>query len=47
MSGTDTTGQFINLFVNFAAAAEASTFYAYVMYDVMYNIEYGQITART
>jgi hypothetical protein len=47
MSGTDTTGQLINLFVNFAAAAEALTLYAYVMYDVMYNIEYGQITART
>jgi hypothetical protein len=47
MSGTDTQGQLITLFVNYLAATDALTLYAYVMYDVMYNIEYGQITART
>jgi hypothetical protein len=47
MSGTDTQGQLITLFVNYLAATDALTLYAYVMYDVMYNIEYGQMTART
>jgi hypothetical protein len=47
MSGTDTQGQLITLFVNYLASTDPLTLYAYVMYDVMYNIEYGQITART
>jgi hypothetical protein len=47
MSGTDTMGQLITLFVNSAASTDPLTLYAYIMYDVMYNIEYGQITART
>jgi hypothetical protein len=47
MSGTDTQGQLMNLYVNFAATTDPLTVYAYVMYDVMYNIEYGQISART
>jgi hypothetical protein len=44
MSGTQTTGQLINLLINFSAGnAEALTLYAFVMYDVLYNIENGQI----
>jgi hypothetical protein len=47
MSETNTTGQMINLIVNFAATTDALAVYAYVMYDVMYNIQFGQMTART
>jgi hypothetical protein len=48
MSGTDTTGQLINLFINCAATGvDGLSLYAYIMYDVMYNIENGQIKART
>jgi hypothetical protein len=48
MSGTDTTGQLINLFVNCAATGvDGLSLYAYIMYDVMFNIENGQIKART
>jgi hypothetical protein len=44
MSGTQTTGQLINLLVNFGTAlTDPCTLYAYVMYDVLYNIENGQI----
>jgi hypothetical protein len=44
MSGTQTTGQLINLLVNFSVGnAEALTLYAYVMHDILYTIENGQI----
>jgi hypothetical protein len=49
LSGTATTGQLINLYVTFSAAITANeplNLYAYVMHDILYNIENGVIMPR-
>jgi hypothetical protein len=48
MTGTTTNGQLLTLQVNFSAAtAVALNLYAYVMYDVMFSLEGGQLVAKT
>ena len=47
MSGTSSIGQLVSLILNFSTATDAaSALYAFVMYDVMYNIENGMITMK-
>jgi hypothetical protein len=49
MSGTSSIGQLVSLILNFdpAFGVNANTsLYAFCMYDVMYNVENGQITMR-
>lgn len=47
LSGTNTVGQSINLVANFNAAGEAQTLYSALMYDVLYTIQDGLMTANT
>ena len=47
LSGTNTVGQSINLVANFAAVGEAQTLYSALMYDVLYTIQDGLMTANT
>jgi hypothetical protein len=48
MTGTTTNGQLLSLQVNFSVAtAVALNLYAFVMYDVMFHLEGGQLVART
>ena len=47
MSGTSSIGQLVSLIVNFSASTNAAAaLYAFVMYDVMYNVENGMITMK-
>jgi len=49
MSGTSSIGQLVSLILNFdpTKGVDANTsLYAFCMYDVMYNVENGQITMR-
>ena len=47
MSGTSSIGQLVSLILTFSTATDAvSALYAFCMYDVMYNVENGQITMR-
>lgn len=47
MSGTSSIGQLVSLILTFSTATDAATaLYAFCMYDVMYNVENGQITMR-
>jgi hypothetical protein len=48
MTGTTTNGQLLSLQVNFSVATtNALNLYAYVMYDVMFSLEGGQLVAKT
>jgi hypothetical protein len=48
MTGTTTNGQLLSLQVNFSVAtAVALNLYAFVMYDVMFSLEGGQLVAKT
>ena len=47
LSGTNTVGQSINLVANFAAVGDAQTLYSALMYDVLYTIQDGLMTANT
>jgi hypothetical protein len=48
LSGTSTIGQSVNLIINKSAVvAENSFIYGAVMYDVIYTVENGQMTANT
>jgi hypothetical protein len=46
MSGTSTIGQMLSLVVNMSTANEALNLYGAVMYDVLFHIEQGQLTAK-
>ena len=47
LSGTSSIGQMVNLQLNMSAAlTESCTLYAAVMYDVLYHIEGGLLTAK-
>jgi hypothetical protein len=47
LSGTSTIGQSINLIINKTAVNETANLYGAVMYDVIYTIQDGQMTANT
>jgi len=47
LSGTNTVGQSINLVANFGAVGDAQTLYSALMYDVLYTIQDGLMTANT
>lgn len=47
LSGTNTVGQSINLVANFGAVGEAQTLYSALMYDVLFTIQDGLMTANT
>lgn len=47
LSGTSTIGQSINLIINKTAVNESANLYGAVMYDVIYTIQDGQMTANT
>jgi hypothetical protein len=53
MSGTSSNGQMVNLNLNFdtnngeTLNQEALNLYAFVQYDVIYNIENGRVSMRT
>lgn len=47
LSGTNTVGQSINLVANFAGVGEAQTLYSALMYDVLFTIQDGLMTANT
>jgi hypothetical protein len=53
MSGTSSNGQMVNLLLNFdtvngaTANTEALNLYAFVQYNVIYNIENGRLSVRT
>jgi hypothetical protein len=48
MTGTTTNGQLLSLQVNFSVATtNALNLYAFVMYDVMFSLEGGQLVAKT
>jgi len=47
LSGTSSIGQMVNLQLNMSAGlTESCTLYAGVMYDVLYHIEGGLLTAK-
>ena len=47
MSGTSSIGQLVSLILNFSSSTNAAAaLYAFVMYDVMYNVENGMITMK-
>ena len=47
LSGTNTVGQSINLVANFGAVGEPQTLYSALMYDVLFTIQDGLMTANT
>jgi hypothetical protein len=47
LSGTSTIGQSINLIINKTAVNTNANLYGAVMYDVIYTIQDGQMTANT
>jgi hypothetical protein len=47
LSGTSTIGQSINLIINKTAVDQTANLYGAVMYDVIYTIQDGQMTANT
>ena len=47
LSGTSTIGQSINLIINKTAVNATANLYGAVMYDVIYTILDGQMTANT
>jgi len=47
LSGTSTIGQSINLIINKTAVNNTANLYGAVMYDVIYTIQDGQMTANT
>jgi hypothetical protein len=47
LSGTSTIGQSINLIINKTAVNATANLYGAVMYDVIYTIQDGQMTANT
>lgn len=47
LSGTNTVGQSINLVANFAAVGDAQTVYSALMFDVLFTIQDGLMTANT
>jgi len=47
LSGTSTVGQSINLIINKTAVNETANLYGAVMYDVIYTVQDGQMTANT